>query len=360
VLQLGKVSVVIAIASLIPLAGCNAKDKGMNELTEISSNVKKQLAFTCVHESDHIPPRDPEADQLYKHARWLIKKNILKKDPAAYPPAERLLRIATAYGHDRANIELRDMLDKGRAVSPDPVNESIDLVEDLIKRGIPAGYYDMGWYLEHGYGVRADKELAFKYYRKSADLGSPEGQYLVGNKLTDARSLGVEIAAVGWAMYRCSADQGYGKAAEELALHLQGDSDFSGALKYFQLAVSSGSSVAALSLSDAFGPKDHADPVFGLGQSVDVERQLRFKTVQRFLSDYSYLNPTILEIDQIVPLPPAKLPPWNGKFKWLDEHKADKAPPLPTEERIAEMARAKGLDPKTGRSVSGSPKPALR
>jgi hypothetical protein len=30
-----------------------------------------QLAFTCAHEKDAIPPRDPEADQLFKHARWL-------------------------------------------------------------------------------------------------------------------------------------------------------------------------------------------------------------------------------------------------------------------------------------------------
>lgn len=72
------------------------------------------------------------------------------------------------------------MLDKGQTHSADPMHEAIDLVQDLIKRGIPAGYYDMGWYLQNGYGVRADKELAFKYYRKSADLGNPEGQYLVG------------------------------------------------------------------------------------------------------------------------------------------------------------------------------------
>lgn len=150
------------LVSLSLLTGCNSKDNSMNQLPEISANIKKQLGFTCTQEKDRIPPGDPEADQLYVHARWLIKGNILKQDPAAYPPIERLLRIATAYGHDKANIELRDMLEESQAVSEDPVNEIIDLVQDLIKRGIPAGYYDMGWYLEHGYGVRADQELAFK------------------------------------------------------------------------------------------------------------------------------------------------------------------------------------------------------
>ena len=52
-----------------------------------------------------------------------------------------------------------------------------------------------------------------------------------------------------------------------------------------------------------------------------------------------------------MPLPPAQLPPWDGKFQWLEAHKANVPPPLPSEERIAEMAKAKGLDPKTGRPL---------
>ena len=324
----------------------------MSQLPEISADVKKQLAFTCTHEADHLPVRDPEADQLYKHARWLIKKNILKKDPAAYPPAERLLRIATAYGHDRANIELRRMLEDGHAVSLDPVNESIDLVQDLIKRGIPAGYYDMGWYLEHGYGVRADQDLAFKYFRKSADMGSPEGQFVVGQMLADMSKWGAAIADIGEAMTRCAADQGHAEAGQRAATYLQAVKQYSDALKYFQISASAGDSTAAYTLFGAFGAQKHADPIWGLGQAADAERESRYYKISDFLSDYSYLHPTIPEINEIVPLPPAKLPPWDGKFKWLEEHQADKAPPLPTEERIAEMARAKGLDPKTGRLSS--------
>ena len=66
---------------------------------------------------------------------------------------------------------------------------------------------------------------------------------------------------------------------------------------------------------------------------------------------YSYLNPKVPEIDAIVPLPPAKLPPWDGTFKWLKDHQANVPPPLPTEERIREMATAKNLDPETGRPL---------
>ena len=83
----------------------------------------------------------------------------------------------------------------------------------------------------------------------------------------------------------------------------------------------------------------------------DPERARRYKVISKFLSDYDYLDPKVPEIDEIVPLPPAKLPPWDGKFKWLEEFKANLAPALPSEKRIAEMARAKGLDPKTGRPI---------
>jgi hypothetical protein len=62
------------------------------------------------------------------------------------------------------------------------------------------------------------------------------------------------------------------------------------------------------------------------------------RAILDFLFDYSYLNPQVPELDSIVPLPPAKLPPWDGKFEWLEAHEANVPPPLPTEERIAEMA----------------------
>jgi TPR repeat protein len=324
----------------------------MNQLPDISSNIKRQLAFSCTFEKDRIPPRDPEADQLYKHARWLRKSNLLKKNPSAYPAIERMVRISTAYGHDKANIELREMLGNGQAVSDDPINEAIDLVQDLIKRGVPSGYYGLGWYLEHGYGVRVDQDLAFKYYRKSADLGNPAGQYLVGDKLTNLRSYGPEIFAIGWEMYRCAGLQDHVEAADMYGRHLMIEQDFPEAAKFFQLATQNGSDVAAHKLSKSFSAAGNGDELSRLDHKPDPERERRYEKIADFLSAYSYLNPRVPEIDQIVPLPPAKLPDWNGKFEWLQAHEANVPPPLPSEERIAEMARAKGLDPKTGRALS--------
>ena len=325
----------------------------MNQLPDIPSDIKKQLAFNCVHEKAHVPPRDPEAEQLYRHARWLAKRNALKQDPSAYPAIERLLRIATAYGHDRASIELSGMLESGQAQSADPMNEALDLAQDLINRGIPAGYYSMGWYLEHGFAVKTNAELAFKYYRKSADLGSPEGQYLVGDKLDKSGTLGPDIAAIGQAMQRCAADQGHAKSASAYAMSMQLDGKLAEAAKYYQLSASAGNAQAALSLADAFG-RNNKNRINDLGQAVDAEREARYKSIHKFLSSYDYLNAKVPELDEIAPLPPAPLPGWNGNFKWLEEHKANVPPPLPAEERIAEMAKAKGLDPTTGRPAAAS------
>ncbi|MFT3721594.1 DUF6396 domain-containing protein [Pseudorhodoferax sp.] len=334
------------------LAGCQAKNPHIDDVKDIPSTIKAQLAFTCTHESERIPPRDPEADQLYKHARWLVKGNRLQPKDEVFLKIERLVRIANAYGHDKANIELRQLIQSGKAVSTDRRKEVIDLTESLIERGIPSGYYAMGWYLERGYGVKADPELALKYYRKSADLGSPEGQFLVGNLLIDVLKNGRPITDIGLMMRRCAADQGHAEAAGRHAIYLQAERQYANAMRYYQIAAAAGRSVSAYSLANAFSVRDHANPDFGLGQPIDAERERRYRQISSFLDGYDYLHATVPEIDKIVPLPPAPLPAWDGKFQWLQEYEANVPPPLPSAERIAEMARAKGLDPKTGRPVA--------
>ncbi|UXY16341.1 hypothetical protein N8I74_04800 [Chitiniphilus purpureus] len=46
-------------------------------LSGLATTQAAQLAFTCAYEHDRIPPRDPEAEQLFQHARWLQKRNLL-------------------------------------------------------------------------------------------------------------------------------------------------------------------------------------------------------------------------------------------------------------------------------------------
>ena len=72
----------------------DAADKEGPPLQAIPDDLGKQLAFTCVYEQARIPKRDPEAEQLFLHARWLYKQHLLKDDPAKYPAVERLYRIS--------------------------------------------------------------------------------------------------------------------------------------------------------------------------------------------------------------------------------------------------------------------------
>jgi TPR repeat protein len=324
----------------------------MKDVENIPSSIKAQLAFTCAHEKDRIPPRDPEAEQLYKHARWLVKGNTLQPKPEVYPKIERLVRIAAAHGHDKANIELQRMLSSGQAASAGRRQEVIDLTEALIARGIPSGHYSMGWYLERGYGVEQDEELALKYYRKSADLGSPEGQFLVGTKLNSEIKHGKEIAAIGLAMWRCAADQGHAEAAERTGIDDRIEGHLAEAARYFQIAAANGNSGGAFKLANAFGPRSTQFSEMNFGFALDAERERRYRAIWDFLDRHEHFYAKALEIGRIVPLPPAPLPEWDGTFEWLKAHEANIPPPLPSEERIAEMARAKGLDPQTGRSAA--------
>ncbi len=341
----------IALTVVLVLAACG--DASSHRTKEFSvpdlPGIQAKLAFTCAYEKDHIPSRDPEADQLYKYARWLRKGNVLKNDPSVYLTVERLIRIATAHGHDKANLELRNLIAEKQALSTIPIAETLRLTEELIQRGIPGGYYDMGRYIERGYGVTSDAELALKYFRKAADLGSPDGQFLVGTKL-----LPIDAAPeVGKQMLLCSAQQGHGEAGVDLGVYLQENKDFPNALVAFQLGAKGGNATAASFLKDGFKATS-SDTLNFIGVQLDQERSRRYEIVWKFLAAYDYLNATVPELDEVIPLPPAQLPPWDGKPRWLKEHEANIPPPLPSETRIVEMAKAKGLDPATGRPLISS------
>nr|WP_233164429.1 DUF6396 domain-containing protein [Chromobacterium sp. ASV23] len=153
-------------------------------------------------------------------------------------------------------------------------------------------------------------------------------------------------------MKKCAAEQGHGKAAAEYANNLIYEGKLAEAVKFFQLATKWGDEAAPYNLQVAFGPIAESNKErYGLGLKQDDERSRRYKIISDVLSDYSYAHPSIPELDDIVPLPPAQLPSWDGKLKWLEDFKANVAPPKPSEELIEKLAKAKGLDPKTGRPL---------
>lgn len=302
--------------------------------------VRANLAFTCSREADHLPPLDSDSDQLFKYGRYLEKR----LGPKDFNDIARYYRIAAAHGHYKANHNLQLLVSEGLAVSSDAEAETIDLTEQLIKANVPLGYYDMGHYLEQGYGVERDVDKARRYLRKAADLGNPAAQYYVGELLAP-RDRAPDIARQ---MIECAAGQGYGKAANYLGIDFATDQAFSEAVKAFQKGIEAGDRQSALALEEGFKGPPSSDRLYYLALPNDPERSRRYRLIGDFIDSNESRNPQVPDIDKIVPLPPAKLPPWDGTFQWQKEHDAAAPPPKPSDEFIDRMSKAKHLDPATG------------
>jgi hypothetical protein len=129
-------------------------------------------------------------------------------------------------------------------------------------------------------------------------------------------------------------------------------------VKAFQKGVAAGNSIAALVLEYGFKPVLPEDMDY-LALPPDPERSRRYEQIGKFLDRYDGQNPKLPDIDKIVPLPPAKLPPWDGTFQWQKEQEAAEPPPKPSDELILRLCKAKNLDPATGLAIPPPPKAAL-
>ena len=312
------------------------------------SDTYAALAFTCAHQI--IPEASADTDVLFKYARWLQKNNLLKQDKSVDAQTERLYRIAAENGHYKASINLQNgALRRQFSLSS---HEQFRLSQQLIAAGVATGYYLTAIYLERGVaGLQQDPELALRYYRKAADEGNPQAQAYVGDKLAPVD----RAPDIAHQMRRCAAEQGEGKAAAMLGINLQGKEDYQSAIEAFQLGVAAGNGSSARFLANGFSGPEPGDRLYYLAQQKDPERARRYKQIAKILSNYSYASPTVPEINDIVPLPPAPLPEWDGKLKWLEEWEANIPPPAPDATLIEKLAKAKQLNPATGRPLPTSP-----
>ncbi len=339
----------LLLTSLL-LVACNNggpilnQDIPMNPITE----AKQKLTFTCVHET--IPEPSADTDVLFQYARWLQKNNLLKQGKSAYAEIERLYRIAAENGHYKANINLQNGAMRGEFKLRE--GEYLRLGQQLIDAGVATGYYFIGILLQQGAaGLKQDTEMSLRYYRKAADQGNAQAQAYVAEKLAP-----IDIAPViARQMRYCAAEQGHGKAARSLGVDLSVDGHYQKALEAFQLGVAAGDDGAAGWLEDAFRGPAPSNNLDYLGQQQDLERAERYKKIWRILANYSYADPKVPEINEILPLPPAKLPAWDGKLQWLEARLANIPPPKPSEALIHQLAKAKQLEPATGRATPDSP-----
>ncbi|MNO74424.1 hypothetical protein D3C76_654220 [compost metagenome] len=320
------------------------KNPHVNPLTDIKAN----FAFTCAHEK--IPAPSAETDVLFQYARWLQKNNQLKQDKSVDVEIERLYRIAAENGHYKANINLQNGAMRQHFKLHG--HEHLRLSQQLIEASVATGYYFVGIFLQQGSaGLKQDSEMALRYYRKAADQGSAQAQAYVGDKLAPS-----DIAPdVARQMRRCAAEQGNGDAAVMLSMYLRDEGKYTDAIEILQTGVAGGNESAAGRLKNAFRGHPSTNTMYYLGQQEDLERAERYEKIWRILARASYANPTVPEINEIVPLPPAKLPAWDGKLQWLEARRANVPPEKPSQALINQLSKAKLLDPATGRGLPGSP-----
>ncbi len=342
----------LAILSCLLLTDCDqssiqttgSKEHALNPRSDINAN----LAFTCKHEI--IPEASADTDVLFKYARWLQKNNQLKEDKAVEAQTERLYRIAAENGHYKANINLQNGAMRGQFDISNA--EQIRMSQRLIDAKVATGYYFIAIYLDNGAaGLRQDTEMALRYYRKAADEGNPQAQAYLGDKLAP-----IDVAPdISRQMFHCAAEQGEGDAATALGINQKNRGLYKEALEAFQLGIAAGNETSAGWLADTFLGPEPTNKLDYMAQTKDLERARRYDAIWKILADYSYAHPTIPEINDIVPLPPAPLPAWDGKLKWLEDRKANIPPAKPSEALIEKLAKDKQLNPETGRPLPASP-----
>jgi TPR repeat protein len=277
-------------------AGC--KDFLGKKMNHEQSIDWKTLEFTCKREKDLWPKVDAEADGWFQHARQLERDNREGSEKYIVEYYEK----AAAKDHFKAINNLVLIYRDGEGVTPSE-KKAVALAERLIKMNVGMGYYHMGTFLEQGIGVKQDRAAALTYFRKAADLGDPQGQFVVGEKLVSdflQTPMRDKAVALGKQMLECSLSQGHAAAGRELGFHyLIPEHDVKQSLVYFQKAAALGDVDSLFHLYSSFSKGED-------GLEKDLQRaQCYEKLSEEAEADKGRTFP---DLDKICPLPPKPMP----------------------------------------------------
>ena len=329
---------------------CDIKEKEQQRKTQMAQ--LEQLAaleFTC--KKEELPPLSEETQQLYNYALYHDLHNMWtgEKGDDVWNGLARYYRIAAANGDYKANVRLQYLLNTGRISTDMPQTEVHNLNEELAKQLPATAYYNLYGYLDEDYGVRTEEGGKYAYLRKAADLGSREAQYTVAEMLADiedeeetkeAFKYRLNLVKQLWA---CASEQGLGEASINLGISLQSDKKYSEAVKVFYQGVKNGDAMSASTLRGGFSQQTTKDNRLDfLDLAPDEERSRRYDIIWNYLAKYDYLQPKVPDLDEIVPLPPAKLPKWDGKIAFQRWYEGE-APPKPSEALMQKLANQAGL-----------------
>ena len=284
--------------------------------------------FICEIEASKVPPIDAQAEDWFLESRAMEDPEIFVED-RDYKKIVDLTRQAAERLHWKAMLNLASLYVEGR----DPLHgeeEAVQLVEKAMRLGIPAAYDRMGTYYANSTGVDGDITRAYAFWQKAAVMGNPQAMAFLADKL----NVGPASEGAGyWSnipvatkMLECAFGQGHGPAAFDLHYLYVSPRAASGKINGSRNAETKSRALTVLHEGVKFGCEDCANALaieFGspfdladmLAPYVDKARGERY----RMLSNALGFNPNrrFPNLDKILPLPPADLPPWDGQRKSL-------------------------------------------
>ncbi|WP_322025502.1 DUF6396 domain-containing protein [Burkholderia sp. BCC1977] len=273
--------------------------------------------FVCVHEASVVPAVDPEADRWNQLALTMTSASLWPNQ-RDYAGAVALWSKAAERKHWKAMVNLANAYAQGLGVDRN-TERAVQITEQAMKLGIPAAYDLMGTYYMNGTGVKQDASRAYAFWQLAADKGSPSAMAYLGSKLDavydDPKAGFWGNRKIALKMLECGFSQGNGDAAYALGTTLVGSDKSLGednerALKILHEGVKYGSAKSAGYL---FGAFDDGEPV--AGNVKDRARAERYSV----LADRLERDPDLRlpNLDKVVPLPPSKLPKWDGNKETL-------------------------------------------
>lgn len=331
---------------------CDVKQQKQDK--KMVNQFKQNYTFQC--KIQEKPVLSSETHELYNYAYYHDLHNLWDEKDGIFDGLAYYYRIAAANGDYKANVRLQYLLEEGKINSVDSTQEILDLNKELFKQLPATAYYKTYGAINDG-RLTTEPDGQYAFLRKAAELGSAEAQFELSQVIMQIQDDSTHDArwAFSQELNKCASENGYGEASIFYGMQSRDKRNLKEALYAFSNAVKQGSNQGALRLAEAFNidPKltenekieKQIDPDLDL--DLDLERSKRYKIIQKYLSANDYLNPKVPDLDQIVPLPPAKLPAWDGKIAFQRWYEGP-SPEKPSDELVEKLAKAKGLDPKTG------------
>lgn len=307
--------------SLILLGACNMHKNESENFLSRNQNLPlfnpHMKDFACVVESEKLPPIDAQANTWFYEALSLDSAEISSSN-RDYKKIVQLTQQAAERHHWKAMLNLASLYIGGY----DPAHgeeDAVQLIEKAMQLGIPAAFDRMGTYYINGTGVKQDTTRAYAFWQRAAELGNPAAMAFLGKKIDatwdDPQGTFWGNRPIGIKMLECAFGQSDGNAAHELAqtyiIHpgrLASRYELDRALKILHEGVKFGSEECANKLNIEFSRPHNLQRM--LVPYIDPARAARYDV----FSDALGFDPSdrFPNLDKVLPLPPAKLPPWNG------------------------------------------------